>query len=169
MPISDNISVLDAKKDVAIGIDLPLMDDYGSRFKQNYVTLDQASANARNLILTRPGERIMLPNFGCNLYGMLFENISDDMINEFKLRVKQQFEYWLPYIFINNLEASATSKFEIVASLDKDLNTVYTKQNKTNTERDYAKNTLYVHMIISLKNNKFDTKSISLELTNNMT
>jgi len=44
MPISDNISVLDAKKDVAIGIDLPLMDDYGSRFKQNYVTLDQITS-----------------------------------------------------------------------------------------------------------------------------
>lgn len=141
MPTNETINVFDLSKDKAIGIDLPLFDDYGSRFKLNYITLDQASANARNLILTTQGERVMLPTFGCNLYKILFDNITDEVIDRAKLLIKQQFEYWLPYIFINNLEMEPGD--------------------------EYNKNTLRVYLLISLKNNTLDTKSILLEITNN--
>lgn len=138
MPTGESINVFDANRDRAIGIDLPLFDDYGARFRVNYLSLDQASANARNLILTTQGERVMLPTFGCNLYKILFDNITDDLIDNAKLLIKQQFEYWLPYIFINKLEMG--------------------------TVDEYEKNTLRVQMEISLKNNILDTKSILIEL-----
>ncbi len=140
MPTDNLINRLDVTKNVAIGIDLPLFDDYGSRFKLNYTTLDQASANARNLMLTNQGERIMLPTFGCNLYKILFDNITDSMIDDLKLLVKEQFDYWLPYIFINDLQINATGEDN--------------------------KNTLRIQMIISLKNNTFDTKPLFLEISN---
>lgn len=141
MPIDNIINVPDSRPNVAIGIDLPLFSSYGSSFKQNYISLDQASANARNLLLTREGERVMQPNFGCGLYALLFEPITDEVINNFKLRVKDQFEYWLPYIFINRFEMAAGDNLQ--------------------------KNTLNVYMVISLKNNQFDTKTITLELVGN--
>lgn len=162
MPILENINVIDTKRDIAIGIDLPLTADYGSRFKLNYITLDQASANARNLLLTKQGERVMLPNFGCNLYGLLFEQITEDLIDELKLRVKAQFDYWLPYIFINTFEIRGVSVEEKQSLRNQSLNKQETEQL---ISQAWDKNSLYVYMIISLKNNKFDTKTIALEIT----
>lgn len=141
MPTNIIYNNYDLQKDVALGIDLPLFSDYGARFKQNYTTIDQASANARNLLLTNQGERVMLPTFGCNLYKMLFENMTEELTNTAKLVIKDQFEYWLPYIFINELEVFAGTEYE--------------------------KNTLKVRMVISLKNNTFETRSIVLDITNN--
>ena len=76
---------LDFLKDVAIGIDLPMSSFQGSSFALNYLTLDQAVANAKNLLLTNHGERPMLPLFGCNLRRVLFENLgADDLLVDSK-------------------------------------------------------------------------------------
>lgn len=131
------LNLLDLTKDKGIGIDLPLFDKRGSFFKVNYTTLDQASANARNLLLTNQGERVMQPTFGCDLYRSLFDTETEVLVEKIESTINAQFEYWLPYIFINSLDVT----------LDNDYNKVF------------------VSMRISLQNNKFDTKSIDLELT----
>lgn len=136
MPTDIIINPLDVSKDKGIGIDLPMFAKYGSGMKINYSTMDQAVANAKNLILTNHGERIMLPTFGCNLYKILFDNQTQFLIETTKSTIKSQFEYWLSYIFINRLD-------------------VY-------TNADY--NILNISMDISLKNNQFDTRSIELEV-----
>ncbi len=137
MPTDTRINPLDLAKDKAIGIDLPIFGDYGSTIKLNYTTLDQAAANAKNLLLTNHGERVMLPTFGCNLYKSLFENQTTLLVDNVKTTIEDQFEYWLSYIFINSLEVT--------------------------TDPDYYK--LFVSMTISLRNNQFDTRSIQLEIT----
>jgi len=137
MPTDIRLNALDLAKDRAIGIDLPIFGDYGSAIKLNYTTLDQAAANAKNLLLTNHGERVMLPLFGCNLYKSLFENKTEILVDTVKTTIEDQFEYWLPYIFINELEVI--------------------------TDQDYNK--LFVSITISLKNNQFDTRSIQLEIT----
>ncbi len=136
MPTDVIINPLDIDKDKGIGIDLPIFGSYGSGMKINYSTLDQAAANAKNLLLTNHGERVMLPTFGCNLYKLLFDNQTEFLIETTKSTIKSQFEYWLAYIFINRLD-------------------VY-------TNADY--NILTISMDISLKNNQFDTRSIELEV-----
>lgn len=119
-----------------IGVDLPFFEKQGSGIKVNYSTLDQAVANGKNLLLTNHGERVMLPTFGCNLYRMLFDNQTEFLIENTKATIQDQFNYWLPYIFINKLDVI--------------------------TDPDY--NTMYISMTISLKNNQFDTRSIELEV-----
>lgn len=133
------IHPLDLEADVAVGIDLPLVGKSGSTFKLNYTTLDQAVANAKNLLLTNRGERIMLPTFGCSLHETLFENITPDTISTLRNRITESFEYWLPYIFINELEITS----------NEDLNR------------------LFIKITISLEANKFDTRSIELTVANN--
>lgn len=138
MAIEIKIHPLDFEPDVAVGIDLPMIAGVGAAFKMNYTTLDQAVANAKNLLLTDRGERIMQPDFGCDLKRTLFENITEELTVTMENVIRESFDYWLPYIFINKLTI-----------------TPYEDKNRIN-----------ILMEISLEGNKFDTRSIQLELTN---
>jgi phage baseplate assembly protein W len=135
MAVEIKIHPLDFEPDVAIGIDLPMISS-GAAFKLNYTTLDQAAANAKNLLLTNKGERIMQPDFGCGLDKTLFENITDDLTMAVEDTIKSSFNYWLPYIFINELSVTPSED----------------------------QNRIYVKLAISLEGNKFDTRSIQLEI-----
>lgn len=137
MAIEIKIHPLDFEPDVAIGVDLPMIKT-GAAFKLNYTTLDQAVANAKNLLLTNKGERIMQPEFGCDLAKTLFENITSQITVGLEDTIRSSFEYWLPYIFINELS--------VVPSEDQ--------------------NRIFVTLKISLEGNKFDTRSIQVEILN---
>jgi phage baseplate assembly protein W len=139
MAIQIRIHPLDFQPDVAIGLDLPIMQASGDGFKLNYTTLDQAVANAKNLLLTNKGERIMQPDFGCDLRNTLFENITDSLTLTIESVIKASFDYWLPYIFINDIQV-----------------TQYEDQNQ-----------ITINLTISLEGNKFDTRSIQLDIINN--
>lgn len=139
MPTDDRLNSLDIATNKGIGVDLPFFEKLGSGMKINYSTLDQALANSKNLLLTNHGERVMLPTFGCNLYRLLFDNQTEFLVENTKAIIQDQFNYWLPYIFINKLEVV--------------------------TDPDYV--TMYISMVISLKNNQFDTRSIELEVRRN--
>jgi len=93
---------LDFKKDVAIGIKLP----YGSKkglFEQSYSTEDQAVSNLKNLLLTRKGERPFQPNFGADVYTLMFEQIGSTLANTMEDSLNADIKYWLPYIVIDNI------------------------------------------------------------------
>lgn len=137
MAIEIRKPVLDSLVDVAIGLDLPTNSAYGSLFKLNYLTIDQAVANAKNLLYTNHGERPMLPTFGCNLRRTLFENATEEFFLELEDTIRDNFQIWLPYIFINELIIDAP---------------------------DLSPNRVNISLTISLAGNQFDTRSIQLEL-----
>ena len=130
------VNPIDLEKNVALGLDLPLAGERGATFKQNYFTMDQAEANAKNLLLTEPGERVMIPEFGCGLKRSIFENLTAETIMALESRIKNSFQTFLPYIFIRKLELTP----------------------------DEDRNTLFVQMDISLSELDFDTRSILLEV-----
>lgn len=137
MAIEIRKPVLDSLVDVAIGLDLPTNSAYGSLFKLNYLTIDQAVANAKNLLYTNHGERPMLPTFGCNLRRTLFENATEEFFLELEDTIRDNFQIWLPYIFINELIIDAP---------------------------DLSPNRVNISLTISLAGNQFDTRSIQLQL-----
>lgn len=143
MPTDITINPLDRRR-VAIGIGLPLFTGQSSQMNLTYTTMDQAEANARNLLLTNRGERVMQPKFGCDLYRALFDNMTDAYFEVLHDRIRDQFAYWLPYISIDELD---------IFSNEVDQSTA---------------NKLYIKMRISLKNNQFDTRSIDLVITRNI-
>ena len=57
--------------------------------------------NLKMLILTSPGERIMIPEFGVGLFNFLFENISTNTFSSVAQRIKEQVSFYIPSI---NLE-----------------------------------------------------------------
>ena len=136
MAYTIQVNPVDLEKNVALGLDFPLTGDQGATFKSNYFTMDQAVANAKNLLLTEPGERIMLPTFGGGLKRALFEQLTTEAIRALEIRIKNAFQTFLPYIFIQKLELTP----------------------------DNDKNTLFVRLDISLSESGFDTRSILLQV-----
>ena len=93
--------------DVADGIKLPLVDAGGKLFDLSYTTNDQIISNLKNLVLTRKGERIMEPFFGTDVYDSLFNNITDDTLSNIKSSIAAAIDFWMPYVSINKLTATA--------------------------------------------------------------
>ena len=59
--------------------------------------------NLKNIILTNPGERIMIPDFGVGISAALFENYSDDLSEFFEGRIADQIDEYAPYVTILDL------------------------------------------------------------------
>jgi uncharacterized protein len=56
----------------------------------------------RQLLLTSPGERVDLPQFGCGLRSLVFAPLSDTLAATVQIRVLQAFGQWLQGIVIPN-------------------------------------------------------------------
>lgn len=138
MAIEIQINPLDFEPDVAIGIDLPMIGSNGTFFKKTYTTIDQAYANAKNLLLTNSGERIMQPEFGANIRAFLFQNMTEDALDVLKSNIESAFSRWLPYVGISKLE----------------------------TIPNDSRNTVFINMEIYLIGNDLDRRSLQLTVIN---
>ena len=94
---------IDFNKDVAVGIKLPFGKKNGL-FSQSNTTEEQAISNLKNLLLTRKGERPFQPEFGSDVYSLLFENMSLDLDDRLKNTLSADIRFWLPYIVIDNID-----------------------------------------------------------------
>ena len=94
--VTKKINPLDLEKNVAIGIPFPLGGT--PIFTSTFTTQDQAMSNLKNLLLTRKGERPLQPLFGTDIPSLLFENITQTLLDELKSGVARDIKFWLPYI-----------------------------------------------------------------------
>ena len=87
-----------------LGIGINKNSDKGGIFAVNYTTLTQAKDNLKNLILTRKGERIMNPTFGCDIYKVLFEQMDGELIEtKIESTILDAVSNWLPYLNIDEI------------------------------------------------------------------
>jgi phage baseplate assembly protein W len=119
MPIPQTIRVnpLDLQKNIAIGVSLP----FNKPFTSTYTTKDQIKSNLVNLLLTDIGERVMNPNFGCNLKRYLFENINDTNAEKVKNAVLSSVGYYIPEITITSIAVTPNPDYN---SIDVSVNYV---------------------------------------------
>ena len=90
-----------------IGITLPLQLGNTGYFEQSTDTLTQVKANFINLILTRRGERVHQPEFGCGIHEYLFEQLTPENIEGARLSVLQAVERWMPFLELIQFQINA--------------------------------------------------------------
>ena len=102
MPIIQStrrINPLDLNKNIKIGVALPL--DEKNMFSGTETVIEQIKTNLINLLLTQPGERINLPNFGVGIKHILFEQNID--LESLKEKIQNQINIYIPNINLGNI------------------------------------------------------------------
>lgn len=114
MPIPQTIRVnpLDLQKNIAIGVSLPFNGP--AVFNSTYSTKDQIKSNLINLLLTDIGERVMNPEFGCNLRRFLFEGITESNIEDLKASLINSIAFFIPDITINSIDVIANYNSNLI-------------------------------------------------------
>jgi|TARA_R100001126_G_C4799627_1_gene136147 phage baseplate assembly protein W len=106
-----------------------------------------ARQNLKMVVLTNPGERIMLPNFGVGIKTYLFENADTFVFEEIEEKIRQQVRTYLPYITID------------------DINFFSERNNFNETEIEPSSLSNYVHIQIKYRiPTIFISDTLSLEI-----
>jgi phage baseplate assembly protein W len=87
---------------------LPLSRDDRFGVSAHTSIVENAKQNLKNLILTNPGERID-PNYGVGLKRYIFENITDDTLDNIKNSILSQIKKYLPYISVSKIEVTPSN------------------------------------------------------------
>ena len=96
---------LDINKDITIGVALPL--DETNMFKGTETTTEQSKTNLLSLLLTYPGERINLPNYGIGLKNLIFEQNVD--LEALKEAIIAQVNRYVPLVSIRDINTSKSN------------------------------------------------------------
>ena len=101
----------DLNDDISVGVTLPFDGDQLGGYALSKTTLQQASSNIKNLLLTMKGERPMQPTFGSDLFRTLFEPMVDggEIEEQAELAINEAMEEWLPYIKIESLDFTSSN------------------------------------------------------------
>ena len=117
MPIINSarrINPLDLNKNVKIGVAFPL--DEKNMFSGTETVKEQLKANLLNLLLTYPGERINLPNYGIGMKNLLFEQNID--LESLKEKIQTQISFYIPSIKLQGISTNTSEdKHTILISL----------------------------------------------------
>jgi len=97
---------------------LPLTRDKINGYKMLDDIRDVVKQNFKMLILTNPGERIMIPGFGVGIYRFLFENYGPELNNRVSSEIRSQVRKFLPYLQIRNIQFGPTPQSSGAAEID---------------------------------------------------
>jgi len=95
------IEPLDLQPRTAIGVALPFSGQ--AVFNSTYQSKDAIRANIINFFLTGRRERVFNPDFGAGLRDLLFEQITQDRIDQIDSRIRESMEIYFPRVIITQL------------------------------------------------------------------
>ena len=137
-----NVTDLTENDYKVLGIGINRSSNSNGIFATNYTTLTQAKDNLKNLILTKKGERLMQPEFGCDIWLVLFEQIGEGIIEaKIESYIVDAVSQWLPYLNID----------EIIFDYD---------------SNDIDNNRIGLDIKFSLKNNPNLSESVQINVNN---
>jgi hypothetical protein len=97
------------------GLPYPITKDPRG-FLRTQSGVDQIKADLLTLLLTQPGERVMLPEFGTNLQKFIFEQNDNNLLEQVKEEIARAISLWEPRISVENIEVYNGS--DVLSSLD---------------------------------------------------
>lgn len=106
-------------------------------FNKNSATVELLSGvedieSSLHIILsTKPGERVMEPNFGCNLENLLFESLTTTLKTYMTDIIKTAILYFEPRIVLNKVELSESEELDgvVLITLTYTVRTTNTRFN----------------------------------------
>ncbi|WP_372756883.1 GPW/gp25 family protein [Mariniflexile sp.] len=100
---------------------------------------DDIKSSLHVLLTTRLGERIMLPNYGCNLEELIFESLNRTLITYITDLIKTAILYHEPRIDVNKIDISESDSLEgkLIVAIDY---TVRATNSRTNVVFPFYKN-----------------------------
>lgn len=96
-------------------VQLPLNKAKNSTYQNIEEEKEFVKQSVKNVLLTNPGERVMLPNFGVGLKRYLFENPdAKNLPSMIEAQVALQFENYLPSVSLSRVEVAVQEEALIV-------------------------------------------------------
>ncbi|MFN6944062.1 MAG: GPW/gp25 family protein [Cytophagaceae bacterium] len=83
------------------------------------------------LLSTKPGERVMLPEFGCNIQSMIFENLNNTLKNEMRGRIEHAVLYFEPRIILEEISVEESPENPEIINIKLDY-TIRKTNKRTN-------------------------------------
>jgi hypothetical protein len=77
------------------GLNFPLGSVNGEGYFTKKSGIDMIRNAVKQLLLTERGERVMLPNFGCNLRRYLFQPLEENTFNSIKREIQYSFTNYI--------------------------------------------------------------------------
>ena len=84
-----------SKKQEVYGLSFPLGSSLGGGFMSKSSGISMVKAAVKQLLMTQRGERIMLPNFGCNLRKYLFQPLDESTFEAIKREIQYSFKNYI--------------------------------------------------------------------------
>ncbi len=114
-------------KTVYLGQTLPLQRTNRGYFQSTTDPLENEKSKFINLILTKKGERVSNPTFGCDLWKLLFEQKNGDTQDLAKQYVLDAVNRFMPYLVLQEIQITNTETF-----LNDNYITLYVRYGFTN-------------------------------------
>ena len=93
--------------DYALGLKYPYSMT-NNTFELSYETMSQLKANLTNLLNTKRGERLGLPNFGHLLHNFIFEQQSEELNEKIYEHIREIVNLWVPQVSIQQIAVTST-------------------------------------------------------------
>jgi phage baseplate assembly protein W len=93
---------IDTKPGTAVGVAIPF--NAPATFFSTYTTQDAIKNNLLNFFLTNTTERYLNNEFGANLRRFIFEQITNNNLDDLKENIQQLISYYFPNIKVEQLE-----------------------------------------------------------------
>tara|TARA_Y100000034_G_scaffold124174_1_gene171981 strand:- start:534 stop:899 length:366 start_codon:yes stop_codon:yes gene_type:complete len=88
---------------MSIGLKLPITYDSGDGFTALQTFRETIKQNFKMLVLTNPGERVMVPSYGVGIKQYLFENYHTGVEGKIRTRIIEQAAFYLPVVEITEV------------------------------------------------------------------
>ncbi|CAN5613461.1 GPW/gp25 family protein [soil metagenome] len=69
------------------------------------------------VLMTAPGERLMRPLFGCRIWELLFEPITDGLLGLMNAYVRSALSQWEPRIVVDDVSAAPTEAYSSLVNI----------------------------------------------------
>jgi len=109
-----------------IGIKLPLSyDSEDGPYRLTKTLQENVQQNFKNLMLTNPGERVMIPAFGAGIRQLLFEPITEELFSRVRSRIFNQVRIYMPFVNVEDVAFNTLSNRQDLGPNEVQVSIVY--------------------------------------------